>query len=171
MVNTNYIHIYNVILNNTVTQLFTILTKYFLSISEPYKLIPGFVLNFSFYLLIFLKGVYLSSKEFIALRKLIIVKSTFFPLRFKRLDQSASKRSKIKFSGSNFDEPLLKTLDLLEGGLVKVSGDIKNWGRWSEIVAVILQQKMSFEMTLLKILSIRVLEWLVCRLGWIIYGK
>ena len=30
---------------------------------------------------------------------------------------------------------------------------------------------MSFEMTLLKILSIRVLEWVVCQLIWIIYGK
>ena len=30
---------------------------------------------------------------------------------------------------------------------------------------------MSFEITLLKILSIRVLEWLVSRLNWIIYGK
>ena len=50
-------------------------------------------------------------------------------------------------------------------------GETKNWGRWFEMVAVILPQTMSFEMTLLKILSIRVLEWLVCRLGWIIYGK
>ena len=48
---------------------------------------------------------------------------------------------------------------------------IKNSGRWSEIVAIILSEIMSFEITLLKILSIRVLEWLVCRLGWIIYGK
>ena len=48
---------------------------------------------------------------------------------------------------------------------------IKNSGRWSEIVAIILSEVMSFEITLLKILWIRVLEWLVCRLGWIIYGK
>ena len=50
-------------------------------------------------------------------------------------------------------------------------GETKNWGRWSEMAAVILPQIMSLEMTLLKILSIRVLEWLVCRLGWMIYGK
>ena len=48
---------------------------------------------------------------------------------------------------------------------------IKNCGRWSEIVAVILPEIMSFEITLLKILSIRVLELLACPLGWIIYGK
>ena len=53
--------------------------------------IQGFVLNLSFYLLIFLKGAYLLSKEFMALRKLFVDKSTFFSFRFKRLDQSVSK--------------------------------------------------------------------------------
>ena len=38
MVNKNYILIYNVILNKTVTKLVTILIKCFFSISEPYKL-------------------------------------------------------------------------------------------------------------------------------------
>ena len=52
-------------------------------------------------------------------------------------------------------------LDLLEGGLAKVFAEIKNLGRWSEILFVILLQIMSFKMALLKILSIRVLEWLV----------
>ena len=50
-------------------------------------------------------------------------------------------------------------------------GETKNWGRWSEMVAVILPQIMSFEMTLLKILSIRFLELLVSRLTWMIHGK
>ena len=63
------------------------------------------------------------------------------------------------------------SLDFVEGGLAKVFGEIKNWCRWSEMVAVILPQIMSLEMTLLKILSTRVLEWLVCRLDWMIYGK
>ena len=48
----------------------------------------GFVLNLSLYLLIFLKGGYLLGKEFIALRKLFVVESTFVSFRFKRLDQS-----------------------------------------------------------------------------------
>ena len=37
-VNTKYIHKHNVIFNETVTKLVTILTKCFFSISEPYKL-------------------------------------------------------------------------------------------------------------------------------------
>ena len=46
----------------------------------------------------------------------------------------------------------------LSGGSANALGEIKNCGRWSEIVAVILPEIMSFEITLLKILSIRVLE-------------
>ena len=42
------------------------------------NVIQGFVLSLSLFLLIFLKGAYLLSKEFRALRKLFIVKSTFF---------------------------------------------------------------------------------------------
>ena len=57
----------------------------------------------------------------------------------------------------------------MEGRLAKGFGETKNWGRWSEMVAVILSQIMSFEMTLL--LSKRVLEWFACQLGWMIYGK
>ena len=48
-------------------------------------------------------------------------------------------------------------------GLANVFGETKNWGRWLERVAVILPQVISFEMTLLKILSIRVLQ-LTCML-------
>ena len=73
------------------------------------------------------------------------------------MDQSISKKSKITFSWSNFEQSLSKTY-LFEGGLAKLFGEIKNWGRWSEMAAVILPQIMSFEMTLLKILSVRFLE-------------
>ena len=38
LVNAKYIHKHNAILHKTVTKLFTILTKCFFSISEPYKL-------------------------------------------------------------------------------------------------------------------------------------
>ena len=43
MANATYIHIFNVILNNTVTKLVTISTKSFFSISEPYKLKPTLI--------------------------------------------------------------------------------------------------------------------------------
>ena len=43
MVNTKYIHIYNVILNNAVTKLVTILTKCFFSMSEPSRLKTFFI--------------------------------------------------------------------------------------------------------------------------------
>ena len=62
-------------------------------------------------------------------------------------------------------------MDLLGGGSANVLGEIKNYGRWSEIVAVILLEIMSFGTTLLKILSIGIVERLLCQLGWIIYGK
>ena len=100
------------------------------------------------------------SKELIAWRKLV-VKATFFSFRLKRLGQSILKQSVIKFSWSNLDQSLLKT-DLLESGLVTVFAEIKIWVKSRlEMVTVTLPQIMSFEMTLLKILSIKALEWLI----------
>ena len=49
--------------------------------------------------------------------------------------------------------------------------EIMNSGGLSPIVALILSEIMSFKITLLRILSIMVLKWHVCRLDWIIYGK
>ena len=97
------------------------------------------------------------SKELIAWRKLV-VKATFFSFRLKRLGQSILKQSVITFSWSNLDQSLLKT-DLLESGLVTVFAEIKIWVKSRlEMVTVTLPQIMSFEMTLLKILSIKALE-------------
>ena len=48
----------------------------------------------------------------------------------------------------------------MPGILPNILGIIKNWGRWSEIVAVKLPDIMSGSITFEKILSIRVLEWL-----------
>ena len=45
-----------------------------------------------------------------------------------------------------------KNIGFVRGGSANVLGEIKNCGRWSEIVAVMLQGVMSFEITLLKIL-------------------
>ena len=41
-------------------------------------------------------------------------------------------------------------MDLLEYGSANVLGEIKNCGKWSEIVAVMLPEIMYFEITLLK---------------------
>ena len=122
------------------------------------EVIQGFFFNLSLYLLTFLSGAYLFSTKFIGSRKLFVAELTFFSSRFKILGQSISKKSNTKFSWSKFDQSFSKTLDLLEGGSANVLGEIRNCGRWSEIVAVILPEIMSFEITLLKILSIRVLE-------------
>ena len=46
-----------------------------------------------------------------------------------------------------------------------IFGIIANWGRWSEIVAVKLPDIMSGSIAIEKILSIRVLEWLVILVG------
>ena len=133
---------------------------------------PRFFLNLSLYILTFLSGAYLFSTTFTVSRKLLLAEVTFFSSSFQILGQSISKQPNAKFSRSKFDQSLSKTLDLsVEGGSANVLGQIRNYGWLSKIVAVILPEIMSFEITLLKILSIRVLKWLLCRLGWIIYGK
>ena len=62
-------------------------------------------------------------------------------------------------------------LVLFAGGLQKIAGAIKNWGKWSEIVAVRFTAITSFEIKLDKILSIKVLELLLILVGSKIYGK
>ena len=64
-----------------------------------------------------------------------------------------------------------KMLVLFAGGLQKISGAIKNWGRWSEIVAVRFSAITSFEIKLKKILSIKVLELLFILVGSKTYDK
>ena len=49
-------------------------------------------------------------------------------------------------------------------------GANKNWGRWSEIVAVRFPDIISLESILEKMLSMRVFEWLVSLVGCRIYG-
>ena len=60
--------------------------------------------------------------------------------------------------------------DLLHKGFESTLGANKNWGRWSDIVAVMFPDIASNETTLEKILSMRVLEWLVIHVGCRIYG-
>ena len=46
----------------------------------------------------------------------------------------------------------------------------KYWGRWSDIVAVMLPVINSWETILENLLSLRVFEWLVILIGCKIYG-
>ena len=60
-----------------------------------------------------------------------------------------------------------KKLDMLLGEFLKISGTMRNWGRWSNIVTVRLPDIISVEIMLGKILSIIVFElsyhcWLDC---------
>ena len=49
-------------------------------------------------------------------------------------------------------------------------GTNKNYGRWSDIMAVMLAEITSWEIVLENILSIRVLEWLGSLVGCKMYG-
>ena len=60
---------------------------------------------------------------------------------------------------------------MLLGEFLKISGAMRNWGRWSDIVAVRLPDIISVEIMLEKILSIIVFEEEVTLVGWIIYGR
>ena len=46
----------------------------------------------------------------------------------------------------------------------------KNWGWWSDIVAVMLPEISSWETILENLLSMRIFEWLVILIGCKIYG-
>ena len=76
----------------------------------------------------------------------------------------------MKFSLSNFDQSLSRMFDLLHKGFESTLGANKNWGRWSDMIAVMFSDITSHERTLEKILSMRVLEWLVSFVGCKIYG-
>lgn len=59
--------------------------------------------------------------------------------KLKRLDQLYQSSGRKNVSGQILTIPF-KKISYLESGLAKVFGGIKNWGRWSEIVTVILPQ-------------------------------
>ena len=60
---------------------------------------------------------------------------------------------------------------MLLGEFLEISGAIRNWGRWSDIVAVRLPDIISVEIMSEKILSIIVFELDVTLVGWIMYGR
>ena len=57
-------------------------------------------------------------------------------------------------------------LDLFDEGLTNTLEAIRNWGRWSDIVAVILPDITSCDVRLQNMLSTGVLEWPVSWVGW-----
>ena len=59
---------------------------------------------------------------------------------------------------------------MLLGEFLKISGAMRNWGRWSENVAVRLPDIILVEIMLEKILSIIVFELEVILVGWM-YGR
>ena len=57
------------------------------------------------------------------------------------------------------------------GEILKISGAMRNWGRWSDIVDVRLPDIISVEIMFEKILSIIVFASEVTYVGRIVYGK
>ena len=60
--------------------------------------------------------------------------------------------------------------ELLHRGFESIFGAYKNWGRWSDMVAIMFPDIASHESTFEKILSMRVLELLVSLVCSKIYG-
>ena len=63
----------------------------------------------------------------------------------------------------NFDQSLSRMFDLLHKGFESTLGANKNWGRWSDMVAIMFPDIASRESTFGKILSMGDLE---CLVGW-----
>ena len=57
------------------------------------------------------------------------------------------------------------------GEFLKISGAMRNWEKWSDIVAGRLPDIISVEIMLEKILSLIVFELEVSLAGWIMYGR
>ena len=70
----------------------------------------------------------------------------------------------------DFDQSLSRVFDLLHKGLESTFGINKNWGRWSDMVAVMFPKTASLENTFTKILPMKVLEWLVRLVGCKVFG-
>ena len=70
----------------------------------------------------------------------------------------------------NFDQSPSRMFDLLLKGSESTLGANRNWGRWSDVAAVMFPDIASHGSTFEKILSMMVLEWLVSLVGCKIYG-
>ena len=70
----------------------------------------------------------------------------------------------------NFDQSLSMIFDLLDKGFESTLQANRTWGRWSDMVAVMFWDNAWHESTFEKILSMRVLEWLVSLAGCKIHG-
>ena len=70
----------------------------------------------------------------------------------------------------NFDQFCHKIVHFWLEGFDRMFGTNKNWGKWSDMVAVMLADIISYVIKLEKIFSV-VPEWLVILLDWKIHGE
>ena len=97
--------------------------------------------------------------------------STLSSSIFNEFSQSTKRESGTNFLDHILSSPFHKyyiycTIYLLSN----IYGIIANYGRWSEIMAVKLPNIMSGPITFEKILSIKVLQWLIIVVGFKIEG-
>ena len=100
------------------------------------RVIHGLFLNFNFCLESFFRVAYIFKIELNLVRKLIKYWSTFPLTDLSKFSQSTDKESKIDFFWSNLDQSLSRIFNFVDDGLEKKPGAIRNWGKWSDIVAV-----------------------------------
>ena len=60
-------------------------------------------------------------------------------------------------------------MDFWVGGFGRILGTNENWGKWSDLVVIMLLDIISGEIKLENILSSRVFEWLLILVGCKIY--
>ena len=90
---------------------------------------------------------------------MLIVSLTFYLSKTRILSQSWLINSKMNFYSSNFFQSRVQILHFDGGALLKNSGKIRNWGRWSDTVDVRLPDIDFVEwLRLQNMLSIRVEE-------------
>ena len=100
------------------------------------RFIHGLFLKFNFCLKIFFKGEYISKIELKLVRILMKNWSTFPLTDLIKFCQSTDMYSKMKFSWSNLDQSLSKILNFVDDGLEKMSREMRDLWRWSDIVEV-----------------------------------
>ena len=110
------------------------------------RVIHSLFLSFNFCLEIFFRGAYIGC-------------NWTFPLTdFIKFFQSTDCYPRIKYSWSKLDQLLSKIFNFVDDAVQKMQGAIRNWGRWSDIVVVMLPNILFVVIKLEQIVSIRVLE-------------
>ena len=70
------------------------------------EVIQGLELNFKLYLLIFLRGAYVSNNILISSKYVLVELSALSSSIFNKSSQSTEKKYRMNFSQSNLDQPL-----------------------------------------------------------------